>query len=233
MNPRSSFLALHMLISSGVLFSAPLSFPFLETLFVISLTAGLDCVACIYVYSRSYQSSGILLSLMGTVIAFVACLTMIAAHGIDCERRKLFLHERKLVRKLSSFRHLMNKKDLAHQLSGMHMGGNADQQEKMLNEHLTAEVRERLDDWGILPTAVQFDERLGAGAFGVVYKGFYRQREIAIKTMSRDNIDEKNLERFTSEIFLLARLHHPNIIGFVGTVLEVDNMYILLEYASR
>jgi serine/threonine protein kinase len=50
--------------------------------------------------------------------------------------------------------------------------------------------------------------------------------------MSRESVNAQNLQRFTSEIFLLARLHHPNIIGFVGTVLDIDNMYILIEYAS-
>ncbi|GMI38939.1 hypothetical protein TeGR_g11084, partial [Tetraparma gracilis] len=224
-----SFLNIHMFVSAGVLFSAPLSFPFFECVVSIMFAMLCNTAACLFVYAQEYQQSGLLLGLVGCVISLVATLTIVAAHGIDCERRRLFLHERKLVRKLSTFRRQMDATNLeiqAHQAEGK------DEREALLQEFLTDDVKARLDDWGVLPTAVQFDERLGAGAFGVVYKGTYRKREIAIKTMSRENVNAQNLQRFTSEIFLLARLHHPNIIGFVGTVLDIDNMYILIEYVS-
>ncbi len=228
----SLYSSLSSLMSSGLLLTAPLALPFAEASTIVAISAVLQILASMYV--QLFEGGSVLVFVYTTTLtAFVTTQICVASAGVDTERRRLFLHERKLVRKLSSFRKVLHSAEMELQLKHMDEE-EVDEKEAMLMDFLNAEDRRsKLDDWGILPSAVQFDKKLGAGAFGVVYKGLYRQREVAIKTMTRDTISERNLERFTSEIFLLTRLHHPNIIGFVGTVLEIDNLYILLEYAGK
>ena len=141
------------------------------------------------------------------------------------------MHESKLKRKLSSFRKVIVDKD--RDLKELLAVPDKDEKADMLLKVMTEDVISQIADWGILPQAVTFADQLGAGAFGVVYKGIYRQREVAIKTMTYTNITKANLERFVGEVLLLTRLFHPNLIGFVGAVLEVENIFMLMEFASR
>lgn len=58
-------------------------------------------------------------------------------------------------------------------------------------------------------------ERLGAGTMGVVFlaEHYLMKRRVAVKVLPVDDeCDEALLERFYSEILVLADLHHPNIV---------------------
>ena len=105
--------------------------------------------------------------------------------------------------------------------------------EKTVESALTEDVMKKLSAWQIVPKAVEHDVKLGSGSFGVVFEGKYRERAVAIKTMAQEKINDENMQRFVQEILLMSRLHHPNIIGFVGCVLDKDNLSIILEYAKK
>jgi len=161
--------------------------------------------------------------------AYLLMASVVVGHGIDTERRKLFLHERKFIRKMSSVKRLLNKKDL--ELGNFTTS--AKENERVIDQVLSTEIIEQLSGWQILPQAIKFDDKLGSGSFGVVFHGTYRERPVAIKTMAKERVDATNMQRFISEILLMTRLHHPNIIGFVGCVLDRDNLSIILEYAKK
>src|SRR5262245_32514225 len=59
-------------------------------------------------------------------------------------------------------------------------------------------------------------DRLGAGGMGIVFRGEHQllRREVALKVLpvSRDQ-DERLLQRFFSEMRVVARLQHPNIVA--------------------
>ena len=59
-------------------------------------------------------------------------------------------------------------------------------------------------------------DRLGAGGMGIVFRGEHQllRRAVAIKVLpvSRDQ-DERLLQRFLSEMRVVARLQHPNIVA--------------------
>jgi serine/threonine protein kinase len=58
-----------------------------------------------------------------------------------------------------------------------------------------------------------FKERLGSGAFGVVYLGEYRLTKVAIKQLKPGAIDESRVADFKAEMELMTSLRpHPNII---------------------
>ncbi|KAH0454840.1 hypothetical protein IEQ34_016764 [Dendrobium chrysotoxum] len=65
---------------------------------------------------------------------------------------------------------------------------------------------------------------LGSGAFGEVYHGKWKGADVAIKRIhdihfaGKSWIQEQTRADFWNEIFMLANLHHPNIITFYGIV---------------
>ncbi|RVW52891.1 Serine/threonine-protein kinase HT1 [Vitis vinifera] len=75
--------------------------------------------------------------------------------------------------------------------------------------------------------------------FGVIcriYRGIYKQRDVAIKLISQPEEDESlaNLleKQFTSEVALLFRLRHPNIITFVAACKKPPVFCIITEYLA-
>ncbi|XVF69013.1 hypothetical protein PTKIN_Ptkin11bG0046800 [Pterospermum kingtungense] len=81
------------------------------------------------------------------------------------------------------------------------------------------------------------ENMIGAGSFGVVYKGkFPDGREVAIKRGETSAKVKKFQEKdtaFDSEIALLSRLHHKHLVGLVGFCQENDERLLVYEYMSN
>eukprot|EP00727_Mastigamoeba_balamuthi_P003002 m51a1_g127 putative protein kinase domain containing protein (967) ;mRNA; r:427336-430596 len=84
---------------------------------------------------------------------------------------------------------------------------------KYLSINLQGAISELLDpDEIIIDTAP-----LGVGAFGVVYRGVYKKRMVAVKVLRRqDQLTQRDLESFHKEVDLYKRLRNPFIVEFVG-----------------
>ncbi|KAL7881383.1 hypothetical protein AOLI_G00082310 [Acnodon oligacanthus] len=78
-------------------------------------------------------------------------------------------------------------------------------------------------------------EVLGKGAYGTVCCGLTSQGQlIAVKQVvldiSTSETAEKEYNRLEREVDLLKNLHHPNIVGFLGTSLTDNIISIFMEY---
>ncbi|XP_017550546.1 mitogen-activated protein kinase kinase kinase 19 isoform X1 [Pygocentrus nattereri] len=78
-------------------------------------------------------------------------------------------------------------------------------------------------------------EVLGRGAYGTVCCGLTSQGQlIAVKQVvldiSTSETAEKEYIRLEREVDLLKNLHHPNIVGFLGTALTDNIISIFMEY---
>jgi len=71
------------------------------------------------------------------------------------------------------------------------------------------------------------NELLGKGSYGSVYKGLLRGTVVAIKELKTKY---ENIEQFKSEISIMTRIRHPNIILFLGAC--YDPPYIVTEILS-
>ncbi len=105
----------------------------------------------------------------------------------------------------------------------MHAVKNADQSCKKINDYLT----------------ILLKQRLGSGAFGVVFKGKYRGKMCAVKILIYEAIEmemeipmgeskETSKASITRECELLESLQHPNIVQFLSTAKHPNSSTILV-----
>jgi hypothetical protein len=80
-------------------------------------------------------------------------------------------------------------------------------------------------------SALRAERRVGVGAFGEVYKGVYRNEDVAIKKIIK--ITELNVRLFREEILLTAKLQHPNIVTFWGACWCRELVCLVLEWVPK
>jgi hypothetical protein len=71
---------------------------------------------------------------------------------------------------------------------------------------------------------------IGHGGFGIVYRGKWQARDVAIKELLASDIDDDTLEQFKAEIKIHAQLGaHPRIVMLLGAVMESPEYCLVLE----
>ncbi|KAL0266705.1 UNVERIFIED_CONTAM: hypothetical protein PYX00_009180 [Menopon gallinae] len=91
---------------------------------------------------------------------------------------------------------------------------------------------------GIQPTEISFselelEEVIGVGGFGKVYRGLWRNEEVAVKAARQDSDEDitVTLENVRQEAKLFWLLKHENIVSLKGVCLEIPNLCLVMEYA--
>ena len=69
--------------------------------------------------------------------------------------------------------------------------------------------------------------RLGRGAFGVVWKASFQGTDIALKVI-QDAEDEDAIKKMKQECKILSKLRHPNIITLMGATENDDGDFMLV-----
>ncbi|KAL6569207.1 hypothetical protein OROHE_003488 [Orobanche hederae] len=74
-----------------------------------------------------------------------------------------------------------------------------------------------------------FSKQIGKGSFGPVYYGKMKDaKEIAVKTMADSS--SHGTKQFATEIALLSRIHHRNLVPLIGYCEEVNHCMLVYEY---
>ncbi|KAL8517484.1 hypothetical protein ACS0TY_015654 [Phlomoides rotata] len=75
-------------------------------------------------------------------------------------------------------------------------------------------------------------KQIGMGSFSTVWHARHRVygNEVAIKEIATSRLNPKLQESLKSEIFILKRINHPNIIRLHDMIEEPGKIYIVLEY---
>ncbi|KAL8484059.1 hypothetical protein ACS0TY_026670 [Phlomoides rotata] len=74
-----------------------------------------------------------------------------------------------------------------------------------------------------------FERKIGSGGFGVVYYGRLEDgREIAVKILTNDSFQGKR--EFSNEVSLLSRIHHRNLVQFLGYCQEDGKSILVYEF---
>jgi len=70
---------------------------------------------------------------------------------------------------------------------------------------------------------------LGEGAFGKVYKGKCRGKDVAIKVPIKQRLTEEELKAFRHEVQIMRKIFHPNVVLFLGASTAENNLKIVTE----
>lgn len=77
------------------------------------------------------------------------------------------------------------------------------------------------------------EAKLGEGGMGVVFraKQLSTKRDVALKVMKLDKVDDTSIERFQQEIDIISKLSHPNIVRVfdTGRVPNKDMVFVVME----
>ncbi|KAF5471766.1 hypothetical protein F2P56_008536 [Juglans regia] len=74
----------------------------------------------------------------------------------------------------------------------------------------------------------KFEKRIGSGGFGVVYYGMKDGKEIAVKVLTSNSY--QGMREFSNEVTLLSRIHHRNLVQFLGYCQEGDRSMLVYEF---
>ncbi|WCJ34375.1 Protein kinase superfamily protein [Euphorbia peplus] len=76
-------------------------------------------------------------------------------------------------------------------------------------------------------------ERIGAGSFGTVHRADWHGSDVAVKILMEQDFHVERFKEFVREVAIMKRLRHPNIVLFMGAVVQPPNLSIVTEYLSR
>jgi len=135
----------------------------------------------------------------------------------------------------SSVKLKFDSNDLAGSSSNIHRSAKGKPLGSSLALSATLE-RATLDDvsrWEIDPSELEIGRELGKGAFGTVLKGKLRGKEVAIKKLNVQEMDEDSLADFKQEVEIMSKLRHPNVVLFMGVCLQPGNCLMVTEYMPK
>ena len=93
-----------------------------------------------------------------------------------------------------------------------------------------------IESWQIEYKELKFGPVIGHGNVGEVYSGAWRGTKVAIKKLLGNWYkDEDMVERFREEILLLSSMRHPNVLMFIGAVMDpsAGNICLVTELCTR
>ncbi|XP_008792358.2 probable LRR receptor-like serine/threonine-protein kinase At1g67720 [Phoenix dactylifera] len=74
-----------------------------------------------------------------------------------------------------------------------------------------------------------FSKKIGSGGFGTVYYGKMKdEKEIAVKVLRNDSYQENR--QFSNEVSLLSRIHHRNLVVFLGYCQQEGKNILVYEF---
>ncbi|RVW94688.1 Calcium/calmodulin-regulated receptor-like kinase 1 [Vitis vinifera] len=87
-------------------------------------------------------------------------------------------------------------------------------------------------EWDLQKATYNFTTLIGQGAFGPVYKAQMSTGEtVAVKVLATDS--KQGEKEFQTEVHLLGRLHHRNLVNLVGYCAEKGQHMLIYVYMSK
>ncbi|KAF6253092.1 kinase-like domain-containing protein [Scenedesmus sp. NREL 46B-D3] len=87
--------------------------------------------------------------------------------------------------------------------------------------------------WEIDPSEITLGQRIGIGSYGEVYKAMWRGTEVAVKRFLEQNLSPQLVQEFKDEVDIMARLRHPNVVLFMGAVMQAHQLAIVTQFIPR
>ncbi|KAM2621680.1 hypothetical protein TB2_026402 [Malus domestica] len=89
------------------------------------------------------------------------------------------------------------------------------------------------DVWEIDARQLKFENKVGSGSFGDLYRGTYCTQEVAIKVLKPERVNAEMLRDFSQEVYILRKIRHKNVVQFMGACTRPPNLCIVTEFMSK
>ena len=76
---------------------------------------------------------------------------------------------------------------------------------------------------------IEMGEKIGGGGIGVIYKGWFRDEPVALKTLFDSRIGENLKKEYMDELLCMSKLKHSNIVKFMGACMKPPNLCFVME----
>ncbi|XP_015897875.3 serine/threonine-protein kinase STY17 isoform X2 [Ziziphus jujuba] len=90
-----------------------------------------------------------------------------------------------------------------------------------------------IDVWEIDSSLLKFENKLGSGSYGDLYKGSYCSQEVAVKVLKPERVTAEMLGEFSQEVYIMRKIRHKNVVQFLGACTQHPNLCIVTEFMSR
>ncbi|PRQ15915.1 putative protein kinase TKL-CTR1-DRK-2 family [Rosa chinensis] len=101
------------------------------------------------------------------------------------------------------------------------------------NESTRSDIGDDVADCEIPWEDITLGERIGLGSYGEVYHGDWHGTEVAVKRFLDQDFLGESLDEFRSEVRIMKRLRHPNVVLFMGAITRAPNLSIVTEFLPR
>ncbi|XP_040370867.1 serine/threonine-protein kinase STY17 isoform X2 [Rosa chinensis] len=109
-----------------------------------------------------------------------------------------------------------------------------DNQIKIESSHDALQIpTDGIDVWEIDTRQLKFENKVGSGSFGDLYRGTYCSQEVAIKVLKPERVNAEMLRDFSQEVYILRKIRHKNVVQFIGACTQPPNICIVTEFMSR
>ncbi|GAB2298940.1 Serine/threonine-protein kinase ht1 [Dionaea muscipula] len=93
------------------------------------------------------------------------------------------------------------------------------------------------EEWTADLSQLFIGNKFASGAHSRIYRGIYKQRAVAVKMVRipahKEDIKARLEQQFKSEVALLSRLYHTNIVQFIAACKKPPVYCIITEYMSQ
>ena len=102
-----------------------------------------------------------------------------------------------------------------------------------ITEFLISEFSKPLYHFIIQHNYLKISSKLiGLGATSEVYLGNYKGLDVAVKKIKIKEINDNFYKEYQNEISILTAVNHPNLVIFLGTMIEDNYLCIITEYCE-
>ncbi|XP_030519741.2 G-type lectin S-receptor-like serine/threonine-protein kinase LECRK3 [Rhodamnia argentea] len=102
------------------------------------------------------------------------------------------------------------------------------------NNRMIDDVSPRLCTYEELKKVTKdFAEKIGKGAFGTVYKGTLSNGLVVVAVKKLEKIASDGDSEFQTEVKIIGRTHHRNLVKLLGYCLDGDHRLLVYEYMSN
>ncbi|XP_057729666.1 serine/threonine-protein kinase EDR1-like [Arachis stenosperma] len=100
------------------------------------------------------------------------------------------------------------------------------------NDRVNPVLGER-KEWEIQWEDLRIGQRIGIGSCGEVFHADCNGSEVAVKKFLTQDFSSDAVAQFKSEVEIMLRLRHPNIVLFMGAITRPPHLSILTEFLPR